>query len=81
MEEGKPQSFQILLQKLRDGYPIIVETGSFSRTLLYEDGDYFEQTPSGKKRISLGEAQSYIRLMIARWRRERRERRKEEMTQ
>ena len=74
----KPSSFQDLLQKLREGHPIIVEISQdFSRTLFYENGDYFEQTPDGKNRISLEEAQGYLRVMIARWRRARREQRQE----
>jgi hypothetical protein len=48
----------------------------FSRTLFYENGDYHEQTPQGRNKISLEEAQGYLHVMIARWLRERRERRK-----
>ena len=71
------ESFQSLLQQLREGNPITVEmTTDFSRTLFYENGDYFEQTPGGRKKISLEEAQGHLRLMVARWRRERREQRK-----
>ena len=73
----KPKSFQILLQQLRERNPITVEmSGNFSRTLFYENGDYFEQTPEGRKKISLEEAQGYLRVFIARLRRERREQRK-----
>ncbi|GEM_PF-4103165 len=79
MEEH--QSFQALLQKLREGSPIMVETGPLSRTLFYESGNYFEQTPRGQKKISKEEAQAYLRVMIARWRRERREEHKEKTTQ
>lgn len=71
----KPESFRDLLEKLRRGGPITVDTG---RTLFYENGTYFEQTPSGRKKISLEEAQGYLRIMVARWRRELREQRKEE---
>ncbi len=68
----KPESFRDLLEKLTEGNPITVDTG---RTLFYENGDYFEQTLEGRKKISLEEAQGYLRVMIARWRRERREQR------
>jgi len=69
-----PVSFQTLLQQLREGTPITVEISpTFSRTLFYENGNYHEQTPGGRKKISLEEAQGYLRIMIARWRRERRE--------
>ena len=71
---NNPVSFQTLLQQLREGNPITVEISQgFSRTLFYENGDYFEQTPQGRKKISREEAQGHLRLMIARWRRERHE--------
>ena len=82
--EDEHQSFLNLLQKLREGNPLTVEMqGPFSRTLFYENGHYYEQTPKGRKEISSEEAHGYLRVLIARWRRERREQRedKEEKTQ
>lgn len=73
----RPPSFQDLLESLRQGHPITIESGeTFWRILFYENVDYFEQTPEGTKKISLEEAQRYLQLMVARWRRERRERRR-----
>ncbi|MDP4007103.1 MAG: hypothetical protein Q8P55_00710 [bacterium] len=75
---NNPLSFQILLQQLRDENPITVEINrGFSRTLFYENNKYYEQTPGGRKEISLEEAQGYLRVMIARWRREQRQRQRE----
>jgi len=55
--EDEHQSFLNLLQKLREGNPLTVEMqGPFSRTLFYENGHYYEQTPKGRKEISSEEA-------------------------
>ena len=72
---NRPVSFGTLLRQLREGDPIIVEIGKdFSRTLFYENDKYYEETPGGRTEISREEAQGYLRIMIARWRRERRQR-------
>lgn len=71
----KPKSFQDLLEDLKKRGSITVDTG---RTLFYENREYYEQTPEGKKPISPEEAQGYLRIMVARGRRERREQRKQE---
>jgi len=77
MNQINPKSFRALLQQLREVGPITVEmNATFSRTLFYENGKYYEQTPNERKEISPEEAQGYLHIMVARWRRERRERRK-----
>ena len=70
----EPVSFRTLLQRLREGESITVEVREgFFRTLFYENGEYFEETPEGRAKISLEEAQGYLRVLIARWRGERRQ--------
>lgn len=60
---------QHLLEELKKGNPITVEMGR--RTLFYENGHYFEQTPEGEKKILLlKEAREFLRTMVARWRSE-----------
>lgn len=74
---NKPKSFHDLLQKLRDGNLITVESSSiFRRILSYKSGVYFEETPTRKGEISREETHGHLHVIVARDRRIRREHRR-----
>lgn len=66
-------STQYLVQQTREGHPLTVESESdadgnlvFSRTIFYENGRWFQETPRGKEQIHRRVAVDAIRAFASR---------------